>query len=89
MTLAHFWDGGFGMNWPGPFEIIFGIAGFLFWVGFWVLIAILIVNLFRRGGVRSSSALGVLEERYARGEISRDEFFERKAVLEGRGSPAT
>jgi putative membrane protein len=28
-------------------------------------------------------ALGVLEERYARGEIEREEFFRRKADLQG------
>jgi putative membrane protein len=87
MTLAHFMD--WGVNWPGPFEIIFAIAGFVFWVGFWVLIAVLIVNLVKRGGGQRSSALGVLEERYARGEVSRDEFFERKTVLQGREPPAT
>lgn len=33
-----------------------------------------------------SDALRLLEERYARGEIDRDEFVERRAVLEGRNS---
>jgi putative membrane protein len=32
---------------------------------------------------RRSSALGVLEERYARGEINRDEYLEKKRDLTG------
>ena len=87
MTLAHFMD--WGGNWSGPLGMIFGIAGFVFWAGFWVLIAVLIVNLVKRGGGPRSSAVDVLEERYARGEISRDEFFERRAILQGREPPAT
>ncbi|MFQ5959248.1 MAG: SHOCT domain-containing protein [Alphaproteobacteria bacterium] len=34
-------------------------------------------------GRRGSSALDILEERFARGEIDRDEFDERKRTLTG------
>jgi putative membrane protein len=78
VTLANFgpFDGGFG-----PFELLFGLA----WVAFWVGVVFLIVRAVRRGGgpPQGSSALRVLEERYARGEIDRDEFFERRRVLRG------
>ena len=35
------------------------------------------------GMERRSSALDVLEERYARGEINRDEYLEKKRVISG------
>jgi putative membrane protein len=82
MTLAHFMD--WGVNWPGPFGFVWGILMFVLWAGFWILVAVVIVNLVKRGGGRRSSALDVLEERYARGEISQEEFMERKAVLRGQ-----
>jgi putative membrane protein len=63
------------------------------WVGglvnavVWILIIVAAVTLLRRElphmghhGYRSP-ALRTLEERYARGEISRDEFLERRTVL--------
>jgi uncharacterized membrane protein len=55
--------------------------------GFWVLVIGLIV-LGTRGAPATARDAGgpavrLLEERYARGEISRDKFLERRAVLEG------
>ena len=58
---------------------------------FWIVLIALIVLLVR--GTRTTStasegpAVQVLEERYARGEITREDFLERRAVLGGR-SPA-
>jgi putative membrane protein len=56
-------------------------------IAFWTLIIVLIISLVRgRGGVRAgrpSTALHVLEERYARGEIDREEFMERRRTLTG------
>jgi putative membrane protein len=71
-----FFDGGWG-----PLELLFGLA----WLGFWVAVVVLVVRVLRSGPARTrpSSALRVLEERYARGEIDRDEFFERRRVLLG------
>ena len=60
-------------------------------VAFWILLAALIVVLFR--GTRTPSrdpraaAVRVLEERYARGEITREDFLERRTVLGGRDDP--
>ena len=60
--------------------------------GFWVLVIGLIVLGTR--GARATARDGggpvvrLLEERYARGEISREEFLERRAVLEGASPDA-
>jgi uncharacterized membrane protein len=56
-------------------------------VAFWTLVVFLIVGLIRgrpAGRPRGAGPLHILEERYARGEISRDEFMERRAVLIGK-----
>jgi putative membrane protein len=80
------------MDWQwGPWMGIFPMLGFLLQTAFWVAaVAGLIVLLRRRpGGTpsrRHSPALDALEERYARGEIDRDEFLERRAVLDRDGA---
>lgn len=52
-------------------------------VVFWTAVVLVIVSVLRHRGPRTphSSAVRILEERYARGEISREEFLERRAVL--------
>lgn len=61
---------------------------FLFWGG--VILLILWAVRLGSGGARASGppgqqrAVEILEERYARGEIDRKEFEERRAVLDGR-----
>jgi putative membrane protein len=59
--------------------------GVLVWLAsaaFWILVIAGIVVLLRSNtGRGSDSALRVLEERYARGEVSREEFLERRSVL--------
>jgi putative membrane protein len=75
-TANFFFDGGGG----GIFALILG----LFWIAFWaVMIAIVVrvVSTARRNASTGSEGLRILEERYARGEIDRDEFLERKRVL--------
>jgi putative membrane protein len=71
--------------WGGPG---WGLFGFLLMAAFWTLVIVIIVSVIRgRGSGRmpgGGGALRVLEERYARGEISRDEFVERRAVLSGQ-----
>jgi putative membrane protein len=59
------------------------------WAAFWLLVPVLLIVavvllLVRRRSPepRRSSALRILEERYARGEIDRDEYLERKSILE-------
>ena len=56
-------------------------------LAFWILLVALIVLLVRgtRTPARDSpgGAVRLLEERYARGEITREDFLERRAVLGG------
>lgn len=60
----------------------------LFWAGLILLVvwAVRAVSGEGRGanGAGRSNALRILEERFARGEIDRDEFEERRSVLAGR-----
>jgi len=63
-----------------------GFGGFM-WV-FWILIVVAVVWLAavatrrdRDSGRREKSALEILEERYARGEIDRDEYLQKRDDL--------
>lgn len=58
----------------------------LIWWGIWILliIAIFFTPWISRRGPSGDSAMDVLRERYARGEIDKDEFEERKRVLKGK-----
>ncbi len=73
--------GGCGMGW----------FGMILMVAFWILVIIGLVLLIKwlvqttRGGKEagqgSSQAIDILKERYARGEIDREEFEEKKSDL--------
>lgn len=68
----------FGLFW------IFAAIKVAFLIGLVVVIVALLRSKGRSAATPSSThALTVLEERYARGEISRDEFVERRSVLRG------
>jgi putative membrane protein len=54
-----------------------------FW-GFVIAIVVWAVRQFRPGPSEASDALSILRQRFARGEIDREEFEERRAILEGR-----
>lgn len=70
-----------------PFGLVMGVVGILFSILIIVLIVAAIVALLRHPGpVRErprTNALLILEERYAKGEVSQQEFLERRAVLLG------
>jgi hypothetical protein len=79
------------MFWWGPgFGWVYG----LLWVAFWVVLIAVAVLLLRRElphlrlHDHRPPALRILEERYARGEISREEFLERRRVLLARPEPS-
>lgn len=77
-------DHGFG--WGGM-----GFMGTVLMVLFWVLVFLGIVVLVKwfvpssgtSNRLPEKSALDILKERYARGEIERDEFEQKKRDLEG------
>ncbi|HKZ83316.1 MAG TPA: SHOCT domain-containing protein [Anaerolineae bacterium] len=68
-----FWLHGFGAGWT----IFGGVMMLLFWIALIVLVVVAIRTLTRSNySARSSSvrALEILKERYARGEITKDQF---------------
>jgi putative membrane protein len=78
---------------PGLFWGV-GILVWLAQVALFVGLLVLVVMLLRRdrrhpGPAPRPPSLGILEERYARGEISREEFLERRSVLLGRPAATT
>jgi putative membrane protein len=62
----------YGMNW----WMWFGMASF------WIVIALVVWALIRSGQRPSQrTAQEILDERYAKGELSKDEYEERRRVL--------
>ncbi len=73
------WNGGWGMGF-----------GWIFMILFWGLILVGIVALVRwfsdqsfARGSRGKTALEILQERYARGEIKKEEFEQMKRDIAG------
>lgn len=62
-----------------------GLGMLLIWAVPIGLIAALVVHLINQGGAtkQAESAIDILEKAYARGDISRDEFLQKKADLLG------
>ena len=77
MPFNWAWDTGWAWGW------IFPLAGMLFWIALIVGAVLLLRHDVPRLRDRFAgpSALRILEERYAKGEISRAEFLDRRAVL--------
>jgi putative membrane protein len=80
MMWGHGWGGGWG------FHPIFGLLAL---VGL-VVVATWIVRLVTHGSLRhhhgemsgGKRALEILEERFARGEIGKEEFVEKRSLIE-------
>ena len=87
------WGAEWGTHWGGGFWPVIPF----FWGLFWVALVALAITARRRGwwGPRrtpattgptagpTASAEQILAERYARGEMSDDEYFEKISVLKG------
>lgn len=74
------WDGGFGWHGPGM-----GLWGILFLVLLIVVVVVLVRTLIpgrTDNEPTADRALQILRERYARGEIDREEFEQKKHDLE-------
>lgn len=79
--MDRYWDHGWGgMGFGGPLMLLF-----------WILVIVGVVLLVRwlatgdatrRPGPPRNAALDLLKERYARGEIERDEFEQKRRDLE-------
>ncbi len=79
--------------WMGPWHTMWGGPGWGLWWFFPLLMLLMIgaciylmlrMGGHRHGDSRDSSALRILSERFAKGEISREEFEEKKLVLGGK-----
>ena len=70
---GHMGDYGWGMG---------GVGMLVFWVLLGLCLALLVRYAMGCGGKREKSALDILKERYARGEIGREEFEQKKRDLE-------
>ncbi len=69
---------GYGMMGGG-----YWILGLIFWILVIIGLILLIKYLWERGGAKrgEESALEILKKKYARGEISKEEFEEKKKDL--------
>ena len=82
------------MNWTYGYDGMmgaFGFGGFLFMIAWWVVVIYAVVWVIRQmtnGGVHHEKkhhafAMDILKERYAKGEINKQEFEEKKKDLIG------
>jgi putative membrane protein len=73
-----------GIGWGGGVAIVGGLVGIAFWILLIALIVLLVRGIRTTAPASGESALRLLEERYARGEITQEDFLERRAVLGGK-----
>ena len=73
----------------GGLAIVWGFMGIAFWILLIALIAFLVRGARPAAPDSGGPAVRLLEERYARGEITREDFLERRAVLGGSSPGAT
>lgn len=77
------WDGMWGWHWIGGIGMVL----------FWVLIILLVLGALkylrsdasdRSAGERGKTAMDYLEEAYAKGEITREEFLQKREDIRGK-----
>jgi putative membrane protein len=78
----HMHDWGWGMGWGGM------VLGPLLTIGLIILLVALVVPFVRSlgggsAGPRARSARDILDERYAKGEIDREEYLRRRQDISG------
>lgn len=71
--LGHMWDVGPGMGW---WMVWAGLWNLLFWGAVIGLVVWAVQKFAARGGPDEASPLNVAKARYARGEISREQYEE-------------
>lgn len=80
------WDDGYGYGMMGNYGT-WGWLGWIFMVLFWILVVVALISFVRwlatrdREEHRGRSALDILKERYAKGEINKEEFEAKKKDL--------
>jgi putative membrane protein len=89
-NLLAVWMGGRGFR-PWDYDVGFRLMAVLMFFGFLALLIVGVVLLWQRNGrsgpgPRSDEALATLRMRYARGEMTREEFLQANADL-GDGEP--
>jgi len=67
----------------GGLAIVWGLTGVAFWIVLIALLVLLVRGMRATAPASDGAGVRVLEERYARGEITREEFLERRNVLDG------
>jgi uncharacterized membrane protein len=68
------------MGWFGGFAFVWGLMGVVFWILLIGLIVLLARSARTSPRAPGEPAIRLLEERYARGEITREDLLERRAV---------
>jgi putative membrane protein len=75
------------LGWGG-LAIVGGFVGIALWILLIALVVLLVRGTRATGPASGESAVRILEERYARGEITHEDFLERRAVLGGKPAGA-
>lgn len=74
----YHWDGGWGYGWVGALLMI--ITMLVFWGGL-ITVIVLLIRRFGHQGHTQNGAQRILDERFARGEIDKDEYDQRSQAL--------
>jgi len=84
---GHNWGmmgGGFGGAGAGGFNMVFWLLAFALLAGgvFWFMRSSPSIGVRRNAAAAPPGGLDVLEQRYARGEVNREEYLQKKGDLQ-------